>query len=80
MTYLDAFSRLFSSRSTAARKKPARLSLSSRTASIRASVPSTSRAGICSSLICFLPMTAKYLISPIDASLVSDIIYSSDRR
>jgi hypothetical protein len=49
-------SRLFSSRSTASRMKPARDSFSSKTRSIRSSVPPGRRAGICSSLICFRPM------------------------
>jgi hypothetical protein len=49
-------SRRFSSRSMAARMKSARFSPSSRTASIRSSVPPGSLAGVCSWLICFLPM------------------------
>lgn len=50
------FSRRLSSRSTASRINAARDSLSSKTRSIRSSVPPIRRAGICSSLICLRPM------------------------
>lgn len=53
---LAAFSRLASSRSTASLMKPATGSFSSSTESIRSRVPFGKRAGICSSLICVLPM------------------------
>lgn len=50
------FSRRLSSFSTASRIKPARLSFSTRTRSIRSSVPPGNRAGVSSSLICVRPM------------------------
>ena len=66
------------SRSTASRMKSERFSLSAKSASIRASVPSGKRAGVCSSLI-FVRPTGRFvpditnsgkscilLISPID--------------
>lgn len=80
--------RRFNSRSTASRMKSERFSPSARALSIRASVPSGNRAGVCSPLIrgrptserisdisfCAKPCTL--LISPIDR--VNDISYIDD--
>lgn len=77
--------RRFSSRSTASRMKSERFSPSANAASIRASVPSRNRAGVCSPLILGRPTGAEVaditffaksnilLISPIDC--VTDITY-----
>lgn len=73
LTFQERFSRRFSSRSTAWRMNSAAGSLSSKTASMRAFVPSGNLAGICSKFICVLPIL---LISPIDG--IVDITYIDD--
>lgn len=54
-----ARSRFFSSFSTACRMRSERFSPSSSTSSMRSSVPSGKRAGVCSWLICRLPMAGR---------------------
>ena len=57
----------------ASRIRSERVSLSSKQASIRSSVPAGRRAGICSKFICLRPIL---LISPIDG--IKDITYIDD--
>lgn len=87
---MNYFPRRDNSRSTASRMKSERFSPAASTASIRASVPSRNRAGVCSPLILGRPTVAGVsditipakpcilLISPIDA--VKDITYVDDIR